>query len=277
MHIILATGTTHLRRCLPDNNFYRLSETYHWQQCLVLYKKELQSGIGLHNMDGLLSTCILLSALMFSNEDMDPKTSWVFSSDPQALNWLAIQSGLRGLLEATGVGLHCQSIWWPVFMESRDEKGSFDDHRPGAVDLHPGLAELCEIGPTTTEETNAYHWPLRMLTPMMALEPGDKSVPKTITFMGRLMPDFMELIRNREPPALLIISYWLALLCSTRHQWILSRALKECQAICMYLENSEDPRVLKLLEFPANACGYLLKHVKEEALFEKNMDLLGIF
>lgn len=277
MHIILATGTAHLRHTAPDNNFYRLSESYHWQQCLVLYTKEIQSGVDARNMDGLFSTCILLSALMFASEDIDPRNSWLFSSDPQALNWLEIQSGLRGLLEATGAGLHCQSIWWPVFMESRDPDGTFDDHRPGPVDLHPELAELCEIGPTTTEETNPYHWPLRMLCPMMRLEPGDRSVSRYVTFMGRILPDFMDLIRKKEPRALLIVSYWLALMCNTSHLWLAGRSLKETKAICMFLEDSEDPRILKLLEFPANACGYLLKHQKEEALFEKNMDLLGIF
>ncbi|KAK2766659.1 hypothetical protein FQN54_005971 [Arachnomyces sp. PD_36] len=277
MHIILATGTAHLRLTTPENNSYKLSESYHWQQCLLLYKKELKSGISAKNMDGLISTCILLSALMFATEDTDPKESWVFSSDPQALNWLAIQSGLRGLLEATGVGLHCQSMWWPVFMESRDEKGTFDDHRPGPVDINPGFVELCEIGPTTTEHTNPYHWPLRMLSPMMALQPGDGSIPKIITFMGRLLPDFMALLRKKDPRALLILSYWLALLCNTSHIWVASRGLKECRAICMYLEDSEDPRIVKLLELPANACGYLLRHLKEEALFEKNMDLLGFF
>lgn len=277
MHIILATGTAHLRYTSPDNDFYRLSESYHWQQCLIQYKKEIQSGVGAHNMDGLISTCILLSALMFTTEDIDPRNSWVFSSDPEALNWLAIQSGLRGLLAATGVGLHCQSIWWPVFVESRSSESTFDDHRPGAVDLHPVLAELCEIGPTTTEETNPYHWPLRMLGPMMALEPGDRSMSKYIPFMGRILPDFMDLLRMKEPRALVIISYWLALMCNTSYQWISARALKETKAICMFLENNEDPRILKLMEFPAEACGYLMKHMREEALFEKNMDLLGIF
>lgn len=277
MHMILATGTAHIRRTMPDNNFYRLSESYHWQKCLVLYKKELQSGIGSHNMDGLISTCILLSALMFSTEDIDPKNSWLFSPDPEALNWLEIQSGLRGLLGAIGTGFHCQSIWWPVFIEARDSGETFEDHRPGTVDLHPGLAELCEIGPMTTEETNPYHWPLRMLGCLMALEPGDRSMPKYLPFMGRLLPDFMALVRKKEPRALIILSYWLALMCNTSYIWIGMRSLKETTAICMFLENNEDPRILKLLEFPASACGYLMKHMKEEALFEKNMDLLGIF
>jgi hypothetical protein len=36
----------------------------------------------------------------------------------------------------------------------------------------------------------------------------------------------------------------------------------------MYLENSEDPRILRLLEFPAEVCGYLPKQVQERAEME---------
>jgi hypothetical protein len=45
----------------------------------------------------------------------------------------------------------------------------------------------------------------------------------------------------------------------------------------MYLENSDDSRILKLLEYPAECCGYLLRHVREEAVFEANFDLIGLF
>jgi hypothetical protein len=97
------------------------------------------------------------------------------------------------------------------------------------------------------------------------------------TFMGRLLPEFTNLLLQKDTKALVILSYWLAKMCSVKLWWIRSRVRLECMAICMYLENSDDSRILKLLESPAESCGYLLRHVREEAVFVANFDLIGFF
>lgn len=273
MHSIMAVATTHLCRILPDNSSYKLAEAYHWQQAISLHSKEIRhSTVGLHNMDALFSTCLLSSVRSFSAEEYKPSESWLFSREPpeQALSWLILQSGLRHLLHLTKLWLY-QSIWWTTFMESHDDKGPFDDHRPGRVDLHPELADLCEIDDTTTKETNPYHWPLRMLSPLLNLERSANSFPKYTPFMGRLLPDYINLLLKKDPRALVILAWWLALMCSVKSWWIESRVRSECIAICMFLENSSDERILRLLEFPAEACGYLLRHLREQAVFEANL------
>lgn len=283
MHSVLAVATTHLCRLLPDNSTYKVAQAYHWQQAVSQYSREIKSGVGLHNMDALFSTCLLTSVLMFAAEDYRPANSWIFSSgsgddgreNPEtALNWLLLQCGLRHLLGLTQ-GMLPKSMWYDMFMESaRNDDGSFDDHRPGRVDMHPGLADLCGIDDTTTEETSPYHWPLRMLSPMLRLEVCAANCPKYIHFMGRLLPDYLELLVKKDPPALVILSYWLALMCTAKLWWLEPRVKSECVAICMFLENSPDPQILPLLEFPANACGYPLKRIREiNEIFDANVDL----
>ncbi|KAL2370286.1 hypothetical protein RJ035_006317 [Blastomyces gilchristii] len=184
----------------------------------------------------------------------------LFSSDSKALNWLLLQSGLRHLLKFTSPYLP-HSIWFDVFMESNDP--IFENRQAGAEGIHPGLAELCEIDETTTEETNPYHWPLRMLSPLLELEPPRANFMKLTAFMGRLLPDYTSLLEKKDPRAVLILGYWLAKKCQENHWWMHPRVHAECTAVCMFLENCPDPRILKLLEYPAEHCGYLLKHVRE--------------
>jgi hypothetical protein len=218
----------------------------------------------------------MLSVISISSEKYEPADSWVFSSDPTALNWLLIQGGINCILAHAAPYLE-QSIWLGVFMESEDEHHTFDNHTPGREGLHAGLANLCDIDDTTTENDNPYHWPLRLLSPMLKLEATGKNIGILGFFIARLSPEFINLLLQKDTKALVILCYYLGKMCLLKHWWIHSRSWSECRAICMYLENSQDPRVLKLLEFPAELCGYHLRHVKEEAIFEANFDLMGIF
>jgi len=217
-----------------------------------------------------------MSVLAFCAEDYKPANSWLFSSDPTDLNWLTMQCGLRGILAHTFPYLQ-QSIWYNVFMESTDEHNTLDNHTPGREGLHPELADLCGIDETTTENDNPYHWPLRLLSPLMKLEPSRETWGKLSTFLGRLLPEFTHLLLQKDPKALVVLGYWLGRVCLIKGWWPTSRFSAECTAICMYLENSDDSRILKLLEYPAECCGYLLRHVREEAVFEANFDLIGLF
>ena len=169
MHALLNVAITHLRQRSPDDRSYTVAQGYHCQNAIRLYRKELVSSIGRHNMDLLISTYLLLSIFSFSTDRYSPTDSWVFSSDPTALNWLLIQGGIRCILAYTAPYVE-QSIWHSGFVESDDEHHIYDNHNPGREGLHPGLANLCDIDETTTENDNPYHWPLRMLSPMLKLD-----------------------------------------------------------------------------------------------------------
>ncbi|KAB8269903.1 hypothetical protein BDV30DRAFT_229383 [Aspergillus minisclerotigenes] len=271
MHAIIGAATSHLRRIYPENNTYTMVEAYHWQKAIKQYSEEISTAVGPHNMDPLYSACLLMTIHSFSLEEYNPRSSFVFSDDPESLNWLMLQSGLRYLLQLT-VPWMTQSMWWDVFKRSREGNPLYDDHRPGRVDLHPELADICGIDDSTTEETNPYHWPLRMLTPLLSLERSLKTFTHYTNYMGRLLPDYYDQLLKKDPPALIILSWWLALIVNLDVWWMETRAKSECVAICMYLEESDDPRILSLLEFPAQACGYLLKHVQER--IERQYDLV---
>ncbi|KAG5287036.1 C6 zinc finger domain-containing protein [Histoplasma ohiense] len=274
MHAVFGVAVTHLRRLLPYDKSYAIAAGVHWERALKLYRREISKPIDEHNMDPLMSTCMLLGTIIFSPEECKPDSSWVFSSDPTRLSWLLGQSGLRYILETITIQQLRQSIWFEAFMESDDEDHTFNNNSPGREGLHPELAELCEINETTTEESNPYHWPLRMLSPMLPLKADRNNFAKLIPFIGRLYPAYTKLLQEKDPRALLILSYWLGKLCEEKQWWTYTKVSSECFAICMYLEHKEDPRILKLLQYPAEKCGYVLNYVIKDIITQENEGLV---
>lgn len=256
MHAILGIGATAIADQAKGDSSYKVLHAYHWQQTLRQYQEEIRTSIGLHNMDGLMSTCMFMSSITFLGADPDYTKSWVFTNNPADLNWLLIQGGLRFLLMHLSRYLE-HSIWYEVFMESSDEE-LFGDHRPGRVGLHPELAEICGITDTTTEDDNPCLWPLRMLTPILKLEHNRENFSKILGFMGRLLPDYTNSLLAKDPSCMIILAYWLGKLSERPDTWLYSRAQIECYALCAYLEALGDPKVLELLEYPAKRCGYVL-------------------
>ncbi|KLJ06775.1 hypothetical protein EMPG_17739 [Blastomyces silverae] len=265
MHAILGLSNAYLARALPNSTPYRVRETRHFSHAIRLYQKELDSQITKDNMDGIMSTCMLLADVPLLEADYSPYDSFVFSSDPSALNWLLMQSGLSRLLPFTQPYLS-ESIWLVPFMESYSQFMKHKDCRTGLDGLHRELAELCEINDGSNNENNPYHEPLRSLMPILDMEANPENFMTMATFMGTLKPKFTALLRTREARALLILAFWLGKMCEDPSCWVYARMHVECVAICMYLENDTDPRVLELLEYPAARCGYIFKHMRENNL-----------
>ncbi|PYH98162.1 hypothetical protein BO71DRAFT_447373 [Aspergillus ellipticus CBS 707.79] len=252
MHTIIAAATSHIHHSAPEKSTYALMETYHWQQAITQYSRALTT-IGPDNTDSLISTCLLMTIRSFALEEYNPLGSFVFSDDMASLNWLSLQAGLRFLIYATR-GWQGGSMWWEVFNKADNSKIQFfDDESAGRGGMDPELADLCGIDETTTAETNPYHAPVRMLTGVLALERGMKSFGAYAGLMGRLLPDFFEKLMQKDPPALVILSWWLALMHGTELWWVQTRARSEIAAICWYLGSDED--VVRRLEFPAACVG----------------------
>src|SRR5436189_2415767 len=98
MHALIAISTMHLCRLVPSYTPDNRSEAYHWHRAITLFQKEINQPIGLHNMDAILSTCMLLAVLSFTCDDHSLAGSWIFSPTQSSTNWLYVQGGLLGIL-----------------------------------------------------------------------------------------------------------------------------------------------------------------------------------
>ncbi|KAJ5913006.1 hypothetical protein N7504_001889 [Penicillium tannophilum] len=260
MYTILGVGMLHYNRYSPDKE-RSVAESYLWQHAITLYQKALTSKIRPENVDALLSTCMLMGIMTICPEKFEPTDSWVLTNRPEAMNWLALQSGLKTILTLASPYLSI-SIWGEAFKEV-DETGDKifkQDEAKGREGLDPLLADLCGIDEESTESTSVYYAPLSYLSRLMKLDFNGPNAAHCASFMGRLECDFLALLRERDPPALMILAYWMGHMCllSEWQPWVEGRIRQECVAICMFLEYSTDPRILLLLRFPAEACGYRL-------------------
>lgn len=263
MHTILAAACLHLNRMQPGDKNRELFEIYHWQRAVQLYQAELactnSKNINAEKTASLIGSCLLLAVNDFCPAGFKPEHSWVFTSNPADLNWLALQGGLRCILEITGPFVSA-SIWGPAFRESEDVLKPFQEEQSGRSGLHHELADLCGIDDHSTAETNPYHWSAQLLSRMLALKPYNRPENYSIfvTWMGQIEPEFITLLRAKDERALLVLSWWMALMCavSSFQVWIYGRIVPECKAICQYLENSTNPDILRLVQWPARACGY---------------------
>ncbi|KAE8372229.1 hypothetical protein BDV26DRAFT_105026 [Aspergillus bertholletiae] len=259
MYTILAVGTLHLNRTAPNNKMWQLAETYFWQRAIKLYQAALTSNVTVQNVDALLSTCMFMGIVSLCPQGITPADSWVFSDKPDAMNWLCLQGGIRCIITLVQSFID-SSIWASPFQEAhKDELQLFENTiQQGRKGLDPDLADLCGIDESTTAQTNPYYEALRMLTALFDLERSFENSAKCTTFIGRFTTDFLALLRQKDPPALLILAQWIGLMCTMSHwqPWIFGRLVTEGIAICMYLEHNPDPRISRLMEFPASACGY---------------------
>ncbi|PLB54468.1 putative C6 transcription factor [Aspergillus steynii IBT 23096] len=260
LYTILGVGMLHLNRVSRSTEpGRRCAEAHFWQQAIRLYQNALLPGVNQKNFDALISTCMFMGVVSICPENFEPTDSWVLTNNPADMNWLCLQSGLRCLLESASRYLP-GSIWEAAFKASEQVECHLFNHddQLGREGLDPLFADFCDIDDLTSSLTSPYYVPLRSITTLIQLDKNLPNAARCTTFMGRLEFDFLDLLRSRDPPALVILANWMGLMCTLAEwqPWVEGRLRNECVAICMYLERSTDPRIPPLMEFPALACGY---------------------
>lgn len=101
-----------------------------------------------------------------------------------------------------------------------------------------------------------------MLTILLTIEPEQNIKLAHGTWMGRFTPAYPDCLQRKEPLALVLLA---------RPD---TRRRSKCTAICMKLEDSRDPISCKLLEFPAQRCGYSLGNVQKQTAVESPIDVI---
>ncbi|KAL5000843.1 hypothetical protein BDV10DRAFT_161532 [Aspergillus recurvatus] len=262
MYTLIGCGILHINRISPPSESREVGEAYFWQRALRLYSAALEHPVNQQNVSGLIATSILIGVTSIAPLKFEIQDSWVFTGRGSDLNWLAIQGGLACILKLAGKYVP-KSIWGVPFSQSQGFESQLFRYEitKGREGLHPDLADLCGITDETNEQTSPYWEPIKLLTPLMELERNAQNASQCTTWMGRLDPTFVNLCRERDPRALVILAYWMGLMCLRAQwaPWVEVRIRKECIAVCMYLESLGDPVIRPFLEYPSAAAGYVLQ------------------
>lgn len=258
MHMTLAVSCAHLKRLVFQStncslhNRYALAEATHWQSGLQLYQKALTGKK--HDFDGTITATFLSIIFTFALDDEIPQDSYT-ANDPDklmhAINPLAATGGFGAIRNVLGERM-LDSVWRAVLLDSDDDKGTFSSDTPGIVGLPRAFVQLCGLDENSNSDNNPYHTIVRLLTPLLHLKQDGNNFTKLISFSGRTWRYFKPLLLRRDPRALLLISYWFALMRQVDQWWIATRAKTECLALVKYLCLVGDEKITALLPFPAS-------------------------
>lgn len=266
-HAILTLSAAHLSTLLPTPHHTFTKHQYqHASSAFSTFRSQLALPFTASHFDTIILTCILLNVTTFSSSTRYPSSeSWLFSSPSrpgESGQWLSVQGGLRSLL-FQGRAFLASSPWARVMEQ---EAGTFPPENSNAFahsqNLPPSVPSsfptLFSISSSSTNENNTYYAPFGMLIYLLSIPSSEIRLTQWIAFINRLGPEFLQLLKCRDERALLILAYWLALMCEVNIWWVENRVRSECSACCRWLDVSGSEGLREFLAYPARCCGYVL-------------------
>lgn len=256
MHGILTIAAMHHRYVTSDAVATSSVELYHWQKTSSLLNQKLAHPIESEDADAIFATTTLLNGISFASIETDHYLdAWPLEPKPNDLQWLRLQEGIKLMIYAAKPWRK-GSIFEELFHENDDNISTSTDFQPALAGIPARFIDLCDLSVTSHADNNPYHAAIQMLCPLFSIACTAETVMVHLNFIGFMRAEFLELLKQKDARALLILGYWYGLVCHCDMWWLTRRALLECAAICTYLDNHEDLRIRRLLEFPRQACGY---------------------
>ena len=233
MHASLAVALTydrHLNGSLGDRS--TLEECYHWAQSTVLFNKRLGQPIAAKDKDAIWGTAAALLILTFASpEAYIPEQAWPLKSSDSDLSWLSMSKGKMSLWHMVnplrpGSLFRVMAVTFAHMLSPLPEVGI--DGIPKA------LATVCNLRDTSTAENNPYFHAAHAVSQVLDLSDSDVTMGPTQLFLRSIQGPFEELLRNKNPTALLLLYLWYRKV-GRSIWWIELRARVECPSICLYL------------------------------------------
>jgi hypothetical protein len=253
MHVILAMTLMHDRYLAGFSDTPQYNEAYHHYQATAMFNRKLTNHTP-YEKDALWAAAALLSAMSFG--DIDARTyeqAWPLKAPSESdLSWLRMTDGKKAvwkLVDPMREGSIIKEAWQ-----------QFTSLRPArAFELAtcPTSFELDSLKEYATSKGTPCGNAASSLIPLLTMDCNYSTIAKYLSFPSHVGPQYMRLLSQKDPVALLLLGYWYAKMCSYNQWWVQPRAVLECQAICVYLVryHSEEEDILGLLRFPRMMSG----------------------
>lgn len=258
MHCILAVAACHYRYHQKSPRQRCASEIFHSIHACSGLRQYLDTPATpqADNIDAAITTSMFLGSLSFADATEDYQVA--LDDRPVPFFWLGNQRGLgslRSMFQSQDVRM--QSMWFSMFDEVGEDVLQLNDNRPGTDGIPAELAKIFGVKKTSICDHHYYLSVLRRLCRLLRVDPGnDVALLQYMQFVEGLSSHFVSLLNALDIRALMLLSYWLALLCAKECWWSRLRATNDCWAICKHLEHHGDEKLWKYMDFPAAACDY---------------------
>jgi len=232
MHASLAVALTYDRHLNSSLGSRRsLEECYHWAQSTTLLNRRLREPIEAKDRDPIWGTAAALAILTFSSPDAStPEESWPLqSSDHCDLDWLYMSKGKMSLWHIVNP-LRPDSLFRVMAATFAQMSSPLPER--GIDGIPRALAAMCQLKDSSTAKSNPYFCAAHAVSQILDLP--DVTTGPTQLFTRSIYGSFEDLLRRRDPVALLLLYLWYRK-ASRSIWWIELRARVECPSICSYL------------------------------------------
>ncbi|KAH7311599.1 hypothetical protein B0I35DRAFT_481553 [Stachybotrys elegans] len=252
MHASLAVALTYDRSLNTSSPSPRtVEECYHWSQGTVLLNKRLEEPIDPEDRDPIWGTAAALAILSFASPDAStPEESWPMTTSGQSdLDWVRMSKGKMSLWHIVNP-LRPDSIFSIMTGTYAQMNSPMPEKGAGGIPIP--LAAACLLNESSTAETSPYFSAAHAVSHILDLPDDDISTGNTEIFRRCIHGRFQELLRNRDPVALLLL-YLYYRKAGRSIWWIELRARVECPSICLYLQLHHRDNLLVQALLPGGA------------------------
>ncbi|KAK3326845.1 hypothetical protein B0H66DRAFT_551807 [Apodospora peruviana] len=263
MHASLAVALAHDRYLNPSLGSRRtVEECFHWSQGTALLNQHLPLLTTERDKDAIWGTAGAIAILTFASLDASsPRESWPTRSPlrlpdcengstgkPEVepdLDWPRMTNAKMALLEVVNP-IRPGGLFRYLGASFAQMLAPLPDR--GIERIPTPLAEICLLDESSTADSNVYFEAAHAVSHILEI-PDDKiTMGPTQVFTRIVNGAFEEVLRARDPIALLLLYLWYG---KSRNGiwWIEVRAKVEVPAICEYLRryHGDDSRVMAFL------------------------------
>ena len=258
MHAILSLTLMHDRYLsAAPNAKLSTTEAFHWYQGIAMFNSKLKGTIDSSEGDAVYATAACLGVIAFFYiEAKTPEEAWPLKPPSSLdLNWLSLSEGKKEVAKVSGLG--GGKSFFPTLLPFENMKPNPSSPIvPGLEALPFEFVQLCGFDASSTDYNNPYYAVALSLAKVLNSDCMLTTILGFLCFTMRMLPEYKQLLKRKDPCALLLLAYWFAKMCQHPHWWIIGRAAMEGQAICIYLQryHGAETDILKLLQFPRMMC-----------------------
>ncbi|GLA20746.1 hypothetical protein AnigIFM62618_009322 [Aspergillus niger] len=249
-----------------------LSFYHHYHRFATLYKDDLLRQPSTETANLAHSNAFLMNVLVVADPactSSSTSNSWVTRKAKDnidaAFSWIKVQAIHQTILKPYWKFVP-STFWYSVFVDDHHQQKDDQEQEEPSVNTTTGirniiidhLAIICatEETSTTTPERNVYLSAYKNLCSILTTPiPRTSRTPSLsaqifgtyIKFMIELNAHFVNLLRSKDEPALLMFSIWLNRMRRLDLWWMNERAGSECAAIWEFLESSNNLRVREVV------------------------------
>ena len=258
MHGLLALTLMHDRYLSKvPNTKLSVTEAFHWYQSTAMFTSKLSGPIDPSERDALWANAVCLGVITFYYiEATTPEEAWPLKTPSSSdLSWLSLSEGKKTLWKWTRPA-GGKTVFQMLLPFENTKPKPTSPTVPGLEVLPSEFIELCGLDATSNPDNNPYYAVASGLAKSLHSNCKLTTILDFINFTMNMLPEYKELLKRKDPCALLLLAYWYAKMCQYQHWWILRRAALEGQAICIYLQRyyGDDTNIQSLLQFPRMMC-----------------------